>query len=174
MSAPLPLLLTLALSGLPVPGVALRASGISWVTATGLAARVQAERGITARPVIGYRDGTPRVLAVVDMDRDGKVRAEVATALAFFRMADAARRDRVRLEVVSGFRTGEQQADLYRLFRKHRGPLASRPGYSNHQSGHAVDLDVSLPGVKVWLKRNAGRFGFRRTVPSERWHWEHW
>jgi LAS superfamily LD-carboxypeptidase LdcB len=169
----LPLLLSLVLPS-PVPGAALRASGQSWVVATGLAARVQAERGLQASPTVGYRDGVPMVMAVVDMDPDGKVKAEVATALSFFRMADAARRDGVRLVVVSGFRTSEQQAELYRLWRRRRGHLAARPGYSNHQSGHALDLDTSLPGVKAWLSRHARRFGFKRTVPTERWHWEHW
>jgi len=28
--------------------------------------------------------------------------------------------------------------------------------------------------VLRWLERNARRFGFRRTVPTEPWHWEWW
>ena len=76
--------------------------------------------------------------------------------------------------MVSGYRTNEQQEELFRLFRRGRGPLAARPGTSNHQSGHALDLDMSLPGATRWLKRHARQFGFKRTVPSERWHWEHW
>lgn len=170
----LPLLLTVALSGLSVPGTALQASGGSWVTATALAARIQSERGFQAHPAVGYRRGEPFVAAVVDLDAPGQVQAEVGTALAFLRMADAAQREGVRLAVVSGFRTPEQQTELYRLYRRGSGPLASRPGMSNHQNGHALDLDMSLPGARAWMRRNARRFGFRRTVPSERWHWEHW
>jgi hypothetical protein len=45
--------------------------------------------------------------------------------------------------------------------------LAAAPGYSNHQSGRALDLTVSS-----WLANNAARFGFKRTVPSEAWHYE--
>ena len=89
-------------------------------------------------------------------------------------MCDVARHDGVDLAVVSGYRTNEQQEELFRLFRRGRGPLAARPGTSNHQSGHALDLDMSLPGATRWLKRHARQFGFKRTVPSERWHWEHW
>ncbi len=51
---------------------------------------------------------------------------------------------------------------------------AARPGTSNHQSGHALDLNTSAPGVLSWLNANGARFGFSRTVPSEAWHWEWW
>jgi hypothetical protein len=51
--------------------------------------------------------------------------------------------------------------------------LAAKPGYSNHQSGSALDLNTSAPGVYAWLSKNAGKFGFKRTVPSEAWHWEY-
>ncbi len=37
---------------------------------------------------------------------------------------------------------------------------------------HGLDLDASTPGVLRWLEHNARRFGFRRTVPTEPWHWE--
>ncbi|MCS6911813.1 MAG: D-alanyl-D-alanine carboxypeptidase family protein [Myxococcales bacterium] len=167
------MLLTLACSGLPLHGGTLRAAGPSWVTSVALAAQLQAERGLAPRAEMGFVKYRPHPVAVVDLSPDGSVQAEVRTALAFFRMADAARRAGVNLVVVSGFRSHQKQAELYRLYRRGRGPLASRPGASNHQSGRALDLDMSLPGVKEWLRRHARRYGFRRTVPSERWHWEH-
>src|SRR6185436_12849709 len=49
---------------------------------------------------------------------------------------------------------------------------AARPGYSNHQSGTALDLNASASGVGTWLTRNASRYGFTRTVPDEAWHYE--
>ncbi len=170
----LALLLTIALSGISVPGTALRASGPSWTTATALAARIHADRGLVARAAVGYRDSRPFVLAVVDLATQGKVQAEVQTAAAFLHMRDAARHGGVDLAVVSGFRTQDQQEELFHLYQRGRGSLASRPGTSNHQSGHALDLDMSLRGAQRWLKRHARQFGFKRTVPSERWHWEHW
>lgn len=102
---------------------------------------------------------------------DGKPVAK-RTAEAFLRMRDAARRDGVTLRINSGFRTYEEQERLYRLYRQGRGNLAAKPGYSNHQDGKALDLNTATPGVLSWLNRNAARFGFRRTVPSEPWHWE--
>ena len=53
------------------------------------------------------------------------------------------------------------------------GHLAAPPGYSNHQSGHALDLNTSARGVYSFLANHGKSYGFRRTVPSEPWHWEH-
>jgi LAS superfamily LD-carboxypeptidase LdcB len=89
-------------------------------------------------------------------------------------MAAAAHKDGIELQVSSGFRTQEEQLELFRLYRQGRGPLASRPGTSNHQSGHALDIETRELAVRLWLRRHAHRFGFLRTVPSERWHWEYW
>jgi LAS superfamily LD-carboxypeptidase LdcB len=54
--------------------------------------------------------------------------------------------------------------------------LAAKPGNSNHQNGIAIDIAVAgADGNEVyeWLKLNAPRFGFVRTVSGEPWHWEH-
>ena len=145
---------------------------LSWIDASTLAARIHAERGVEAEPILGMAHERPEPLAIVPVG--GHARAEVRTALAFWRMAAAARRDGVELQVSSGFRSQHEQAVLFDLYRRGRGPLASRPGRSNHQSGHAVDLETRSPQVRKWLKRHAEDFGFLRTVPSERWHFEYW
>jgi len=102
---------------------------------------------------------------------------EVATANAYLAMANAAEADGVNIRIISGFRTMEQQRYLYNCYTScscNSCNLAARPGYSNHQSGHALDLNTSTGSVLRWLGRNGGRFGFARTVPSEDWHWEFW
>jgi D-alanyl-D-alanine carboxypeptidase len=144
--------------------------------ASGGGAAASASPGVTsdhvpAGPAQGYVDGRATRITVTRLD--GKP-VEVRTALAFDRMRAAAARDGVTIRVVSGFRTMEHQQALYAAYRRGRGNLAARPGESNHQSGHALDLNTSSPGVLRWLQRNAQRFGFRRTVPSEAWHWEWW
>ena len=121
------------------------------------------------RPATGYSRGRPTQICVVTVD--GKL-VEYRTAEAFQAMRAAAARDGVRISIVSGFRTMDQQRYLYNLYLSGRGNLAARPGYSNHQSGLALDLNTSSGGVLNWLNRNGARFGFRRTVPSENWHWE--
>lgn len=103
----------------------------------------------------------------------GWVDVELRTARAFLAMREAAARSGVDLWINSGYRTQEQQTLLYRAWREGWGNGAARPGYSKHQSGRALDLDVRDPATFAWLKRHARRFGFRRTVRSEPWHWVH-
>jgi D-alanyl-D-alanine carboxypeptidase len=171
-------LLSAVLSLLPPPAPGLAGSGsrraLPWVSATVLATRLYVERGLHPQAVEGTQDGRRVALAVVPLDDDARVYAEVRTAQAFLEMADAAGRAGLRLQVTSGYRTRAAQAELFRLYRFGLGPLASRPGNSNHENGHALDLESRSLAVRLWLRRHAGHFGFERTVPSERWHWEHW
>ena len=99
---------------------------------------------------------------------------EQNTAAAFVKMRDAAQSAGVSIIVVSGFRTMQKQRELYAAYKAGRGNLAAPPGYSNHQSGHALDLNTKGSGVNAWLVAHAATFGFRRTVPSEGWHYEKW
>ncbi|RKH59846.1 M15 family metallopeptidase [Corallococcus llansteffanensis] len=97
-------------------------------------------------------------------------------AAAFERMATAARESGQSLLVTSAWRSYRQQRSLWRLYRKGLGAQAARPGRSNHQRGLAVDLVVGShleSPTYEWLAGNACRFGFRRTVASEPWHWEY-
>jgi peptidoglycan hydrolase-like protein with peptidoglycan-binding domain len=126
-------------------------------------------------PFAGYGEGweNGRRIGRVPLTRiDGK-NVEMKTAVAYGRMEAAAQRDGLDLRVVSGFRTYQRQAELYRDFQRGVGNPANPPGYSNHQNGIALDLNTSDPGVLRWLQRNAGRFDFLRTVPREDWHWEY-
>ena len=171
-------LLSAVLSLLPPPSPGLAGANphraLPWVSATVLAGRLSVERGLHAQAVLGSLDGRKVALAVVPLDEDARVWAEVRTAVAFLDMADAAAKAGLKLSVSSGYRSYAAQAELFRLYRFGQGPLASRPGTSNHENGHALDIDSRQLPVRLWLRRNAERYGFQRTVPSERWHWEHW
>jgi len=59
-------------------------------------------------------------------------------------------------------------------------PYTARPGYSNHNSGLAIDLNCGGAkfnnfdqGIYEWLLLNAYKYGFVRTVSTEEWHWEY-
>jgi hypothetical protein len=119
----------------------------------------------------GYVRGRAFTLCVTYID--GKP-VENGTAAAFVRMRAAAARSGIHIRVVSGFRTMAEQRALYRAYKNGTGNLAAPPGYSNHQSGHALDLNTSSAGVYSWLAHHGAAYGFKRTVPSEAWHWEHW
>ncbi|SEL96431.1 D-alanyl-D-alanine carboxypeptidase [Stigmatella aurantiaca] len=105
----------------------------------------------------------------------GGERLRKDAALAFQKMHDEASAEGIWLWAVSGHRSRAEQRYLYRLYRKGLGPRAARPGRSNHQRGTAVDVSVGGVSSPVygWLSANACRFGFRRTVRSEPWHWEY-
>lgn len=129
------------------------------------AGTASAERGRVAK---GYRHGRPMQVRVVDIDGTD---VELATARALRAMRAAAAREGVAFSLHSGFRTHQRQAELYQEWRRGAGNLAARPGYSNHQSGRAVDLGLDAAGI-AWMAANARTFGFYRTVRGEPWHWE--
>jgi hypothetical protein len=97
------------------------------------------------------------------------------TACAFQKMHEAAKKDNVVIKIASAFRTLQRQKYFYNCYQTKRcngGRLAAKPGTSNHGKGIALDLNAKAPGVYAWLAKNAITYGFIRTVPSERWHWE--
>lgn len=95
-------------------------------------------------------------------------------AAAFLEMKLAAAADGVKLVPNDAFRTMTQQEAAYAKYLA-GGNLAAQPGHSNHQGGIAVDIESGggMNASFVWLTNNARRFGFRRTVASEPWHWEY-
>jgi len=128
----------------------------------------------TESKATGYVQGKAFSITVVTVD--GK-KMETSSANAYYVMAQAAAKAGVNLKVVSGFRSMAEQTYLYNCYINcncNNCNLAAKPGYSNHQSGHAVDLNTSSSGVYSWLSKHAGTYGFKRTVPSEAWHWEWW
>jgi soluble lytic murein transglycosylase-like protein len=97
--------------------------------------------------------------------RQGKpMRPDVA--LAFDRMAAAARSDGIALVVVSAFRSDAEQA---RLFAAHPDPKwVARPGTSLHRLG--TELDLGPASAYGWLAAHAGAFHFVKRYTWEAWH----
>ncbi len=88
------------------------------------------------------------------------------------RLRDAAKEAGVHLQPnskYSGFRTYEDQAHLREKYGARR---AAGPGWSNHQTGHAIDIRMNNK-VEQWLSENAGDYGWVRDT-WEDWHWEYW
>jgi hypothetical protein len=101
---------------------------------------------------LAYRQGEP-------------MRPDVA--LAFDRMAAAARADGVALVISSGFRSDAEQAVL---FARHPDPRwVAPPGESLHRN--ATELDLGPRPAYDWLAANAGRFHFAQRYEWEPWHW---
>jgi soluble lytic murein transglycosylase-like protein len=98
--------------------------------------------------------------------RGGKpMRPDVA--LAYDRMAAAARADGIALIVVSGFRSDAEQAALFAANPDPR--WVAPPGKSLHRLG--TELDLGPNAAYGWLAANARRFGFLQRYSWEPWHY---
>lgn len=110
-----------------------------------------------------------------------RLRAEAAeAALAMF---DAAREDGIELTVISGYRSYDYQARLYDNYVaqygvEHTNTVSAQPGYSEHQTGLALDVDT--PGgthtlrqsfgdtaAGTWVAEHAHEFGFIIRYPQD-------
>ena len=106
----------------------------------------------------------------------------------------------VRLDVISGFRSLEDQQYLFFDLKAERGQttqtraeVSAPPGYSEHHTGYAIDfidgtqpatdLEVSFESTPAfrWLEENAAYYGFELSFPEgneqnvtyEPWHWRY-
>ncbi len=115
-----------------------------------------------------YQSGKAYTIQVINV---GGKAVSKGTGHAFLKMQAGANAAGVKLSLTSGFRTMAEQTHLYNCYRTgscNNGNLAAKPGYSNHQNGFALDLSTSS-----WLTKNAGKYGFVRTVAKEAWHYEY-
>lgn len=138
----------------------------------------------------------PSWLAFAGLDRYRRpLWLQAGAARAWARMREAARRDGVVLDAISGYRSHAYQLGIFRR-KLARGQTVEQilavnaaPGYSEHHSGRA--LDIGTPGEPPaeesfeatpafgWLRRHAGEFGFAMSYPRdnphgivyEPWHW---
>ena len=107
-----------------------------------------------------------------------------ATAHAIEQLFAAAKQAGFNLEVVSGYRSYTYQQTVYGHYVSSSGQAAAdqesaRPGYSEHQTGLAVDVGVvsGTCALQVcfgatpegqWLAANAYRYGFMLRYPADK------
>ncbi len=121
---------------------------------------------------------------------DYKIYVRTETKAAFVEMADAAQKDSIYLIVDSGYRSGSFQNRIIKR-RMAEGTtfeevirFVAPPGYSEHETGYAVDLvpsEARFAHTKIylWLIENGSNYGFYETIPEdttgetywESWHW---
>lgn len=127
------------------------------------------------------------------VDGAGSELLHCAAAAAFRNMREAAAQEGVELNCASGYRSFEEQEELYFGVKAERAQSAlerarvsAPPGYSEHHTGFAIDicdhrwtLEESFEKSKAfrWLQRNARSFNFDMSFPRggtvayEPWHW---
>lgn len=113
--------------------------------------------------------------------------------MAFKEMVDAAYEDGINLYSVSPYRSYQTQYGLYHNYASYDGygradTYSARPGYSEHQTGLAVDINstddsFAYTSEAKWLKNNAYKYGFILRYPSgkeyitgyqyEPWHYRY-
>jgi D-alanyl-D-alanine carboxypeptidase len=116
-----------------------------------------------------------------------QLRRDAADALG--EMAEAARADVVTLVASSAYRSRRYQVTVYQRIVAEMGQEAadresSRPGYSQHQTGLAVDfgsISDEFADTKAgrWLAANAARYGWSLSFPDgyealTGYRWESW
>ncbi|TAE56100.1 MAG: D-alanyl-D-alanine carboxypeptidase family protein [Nostocales cyanobacterium] len=135
---------------------------------------------------------------LVAITADGRIKMRTAAAQRFKAMVEAAKSAGVILVPISGFRTVQQQEELFfnlgaqrNQTPAERAAVSAPPGHSEHHTGYAVDIgDGRVPATNLqtnfentqayqWLTANAARFGFELSFPKnnpqgvsyEPWHW---
>lgn len=113
----------------------------------------------------------------------------------FKQMVDAAASANIKLYSVSAYRTYETQNSYYTSYAKRDGKEAAdkfsaRPGYSEHQTGLATDINTASSNAHfedtkeyAWLAENAHLYGFILRYPKgkeyltgykyEPWHYRY-
>ena len=138
------------------------------------------------RVVVGFRFGKPfplTVRTVGKLQNGNRAWLSLTAATAFEAMREAARNSGLDLPIASAFRTWEEQALLKAKYLLAGGYVVADPGYSNHQEGTTVDLDVGGKNWQNnqryhWLRANAGAYGFvddvyPGTAKYEAHHWHY-
>ena len=97
---------------------------------------------------------------------------------AFEEMAAGAAEDGINLYIASGFRSYDYQAQLYQRYvdrdgKEQADTYSARPGYSEHQTGLAFDLNevsdafIGTPEAE-WLAAHAQEYGFIIRYPADK------
>jgi D-alanyl-D-alanine carboxypeptidase len=161
--------------------------------------RIWTELGIPADYAVGrglaFQPAAAELISIGADNQNRDCRLAPGAAQAWRAMRDAAEAEGITLRPISGFRSVERQARIFRekLARGDRLDDILRanaaPGYSEHHTGRALDitdavappLSESFEGTPAfeWLARHAVRFGFRLSYPRgdshgfgpEPWHW---
>ena len=98
------------------------------------------------------------------------------TLKAYNKMRSAASKDNIYITCISGFRSYETQKALYESYVRRDGKAAAdrdcaRPGYSEHQTGMAMDINNAsgwFTGTKEakWLAKHCCEYGFILRYPE--------
>lgn len=100
---------------------------------------------------------------------------------AFIKMFDAAKNDGITLIINSSFRSFQDQEETYNEYSNWYGSdeankIAARPGFSEHQTGLAIDIQTYKTNRNnfdesdafKWLQNNAYKYGYILRYPKDK------
>lgn len=169
-------------------------------TANTLAVTPDSNEPDTPNSLLGHRPyDIADVASLTPLSTNAMVRLQPEAAQKVETMITDAKALGIRLGVISGFRSLEDQQYLFFDLKAERGQttqtraeVSAPPGYSEHHTGYAVDfVDLSQPATELnvsfeetpafrWLKENAAYYGFEmsftkdnQNIAYEPWHWRY-
>ena len=125
------------------------------------------------------KDYVPNNLVILDEYAKPGIRLNSEAYDKFKKMAsDAYLQDELKLRIVSAYRSFEYQENLYNKYLKFESQdkvdtYSARSGYSEHQTGLAIDIDneiieynkFHLTREFAWMSNNAYKYGFILRYP---------
>ena len=131
---------------------------------------------VTVKNGITYVDGIMIVNKTYSLPKDYNPGLEKIYKDAFSEMQSAAKLDNINIFIASGFRSYDYQKKIYDAYVKEDGKekadtYSARPGYSEHQSGLAADINTAASwfddtAEAKWLKENCYKYGFIVRFPK--------
>ncbi|MBO4235689.1 MAG: D-alanyl-D-alanine carboxypeptidase family protein [Firmicutes bacterium] len=141
---------------------------------------------------ITYIDGILIVNKSFSLPRDYAPGFTNEAYYAFYEMVDAAYEDGISLWGISDYRSWDEQNELYEYYKADDpegvDSYSARPGYSEHQSGLAIDINTIDKGFGEtaegqWLINHCWEYGFIYRYPAgkeeitgyiaEPWHYRY-
>ena len=104
-------------------------------------------------------------------------------AKSFYKLSKDAKKNHLRIIVVSGYRSYEYQEKLFNYYVLEKGldyalMCSAKPGHSEHQTGLAIDVEGSNYDYNLfdkskefeWMKNNSYKYGFILRYPKGKEH----
>jgi len=137
---------------------------------------VKTPDGISAKDEPAYIGGILIANKSYPLPRDFAPGLDESLKASFDKMQSDAAKLGLNLYISSGFRTYEYQAQLYDRYvasdgKKAADTYSSRPGYSEHQTGLAIDLNTVEDSFAntdegKWVAQNCYKYGFIIRFPK--------
>jgi len=123
----------------------------------------------------------PKNLKRIEKCANGEYYLEKDANEAFEILCEASIKDNMSISVSSAYRSYREQEEIYNYYleasgEKYADTIAARPGFSEHQTGLAIDL-VSLNSTFfiyskefAWMKENAHKYGYILRYEKDKEH----